>query len=196
MKTSTIPELNTSNQDLWTVAKKEKKMIRGGGLCVLMYVLYVCETRGGVHEQTSSPPPLPPRPPGAADIKGSLLCYSLGENKTKRQQDVAKNFRPFQMHFAVKKKKKERGGERKVGDYLTSRGKISPFKTDGFRFAWKFERAQKWKILTKLKEIKHTRKVGAVEKAGETVTNSTGCIYNARGLHSIQLMIFSYVAVA
>lgn len=45
-------------------------------------------------------------------------------------------------------------------------------------------------------KIKHTRKVGAVEKAGETVTNSTGCIYNARRLHSIQLMTFSYVAVA
>ena len=39
-------------------------------------------------------------------------------------------------------------------------------------------------------------KVGAGKKAGETVTNSTGCIYNARGLHSIQLMTFSYVAVA
>lgn len=28
-----------------------------------------------------------------------------------------------------------------------------------------------------LKEIKHTRKVGAGKKAGETVTISTGCIY-------------------
>lgn len=76
---------------------------------MLMYVLYVCETRGGVHEQTSSPPPPPPRPPGAADIKCSLLPYSLGENKTKRQQDVAKNFRPFQMHFVREKRGRKEG---------------------------------------------------------------------------------------
>lgn len=33
------------------------------------------------------------------------------------------------------------------------------------------------------KDIWNSLKVGAGEEAGETATNSTECIYNARGLH-------------
>lgn len=46
----------------------------------------VCETRG-VYEQTSSPPPLPPSPPGGADIKGlrpPLLPLSRTKQGDKR----------------------------------------------------------------------------------------------------------------
>lgn len=47
-------------------------------------------------------------------------------------------------------------------------------------------------------KIKHTMMMGAGKKEGETVSNSTGCIYNARGTthSSIQLITFSCVAVA
>lgn len=132
-----------------------------------MYCMYVRQE--GLHEQTSSPPAPPsylpdlphtpqhtPPPPGAADIKGSVFPYTLGENKTRWQQDVAENFQAFSNALFKKKKKKEKEGERTVGDYLTPGGKISPLKS-----GLDLHGCLRGKILTNLKEIKHTKDGGS-----------------------------------
>lgn len=98
IESRTIPDLNSFNQNSGLLPKREGER----GLWVFMYVLYVCETRG-VHEQPFSPPPANNRPPGA-------LPYSLIENKTGRQWDITKNFRPFQTHFVLQKEKKKSRG--------------------------------------------------------------------------------------
>lgn len=86
-------------------------------MCVFMFVLYVRETRG-VHEQTSSPPPCylpdpPSPPPGATDIKGSVLPYSLGERT--KQGDGRMSHRISGLFKCILLKKKNSEGKKGRG---------------------------------------------------------------------------------
>lgn len=125
--------------------------------------------------------------PRAADIKSSVFSYS----QTEQNKFMAQCHKEFKCILIKRKKKKERKKqgntwhlrEKKVLSFLSD-------DTDWLRFVLKLLKStENGKYKTKVDET-HTEG-GSRKKPGKTVTNSTVCIYNARGLHRIQLITIS-----